>query len=208
MKKLNISFEGASGIGKTTLCERFKNTYSVIPEVNLLFKRSGKEDRYWYLEKQVERFDLGNKASQTAIFDGDIFQPLWYNWIYHYPAHFLSEIEIHSFYEHKIKSGEILFPDLYIIFHIHEAILRERKEGDKKRQRRNFEKHLEFIKPQIKYFQFLKEFTRINVEFVEFLDLKTTFEQVDSIIRKTDVSKKNDILEYQIIQSWIKNNTP
>ena len=208
MKKLNICFEGASGIGKSTLCGRFDNTYKIIPEVNQLFKRTGKEDKYWYLEKQVERFQLGKMANQAVIFDGDLFQPIWYNWAYNYPVNSLSEFEIYSFYKNKINSEEILFPDVYIIFYIHETKLRQRKEADKERQRRNFDKHLDFINPQIKYFQFIKEFTRINVEFIEFLDLKSTYEQVDSIIQKTDISKKNDLVELQKIRTWIKNEYP
>lgn len=129
MNKLTIILEGASGIGKTALCKKLQNNYNTIPEVNQLFKRTDSSDDYWYLKKQIERFEIGNKSGKTVIFDGDLFQPIWYNWIYNYPK---------EFYKENIKIQNIQFPDLYIVFYCSEEELRRRKNSDKTRIKAKF----------------------------------------------------------------------
>lgn len=207
MNKLNVVFEGASGIGKTTLCKKFKDVYDIIPEVNQLFEKIDSSDNHWYLKKQIERFGIGNKSKKTSIFDGDFFQPIWYNWVYNYPKEFLSAKDTLLFYEKRIRTQEILFPDLYIVFFCSEQELRKRKNFDKNRKRRNFEKHLLFIKPQISFFKYLQEFTNINVKFIEYLDLENTIKKVDLAIKDTEIKKKNDLEEFQKIKIWIKKTT-
>jgi adenylate kinase family enzyme len=82
-----ICFEGASAVGKTTTANEIAkktNTY-IIPEVNLLFKRPKNESKTWYLERQVERWHTAQeklKQYDTVILDGDIFQPISYNWCF------------------------------------------------------------------------------------------------------------------------------
>lgn len=205
MKKihLNIVFEGASGIGKTTLCEEFKEIYNVIPEVNQLFVRTNCSDKQWYLRRQIERFKLSNTSEKTLIFDGDPFQPIWYNWIFNTLKKNSTIKDTLSFYEEKIRTQYILFPNLYIVFFCSQQDLRKRKESDTKRQRRNFEKHLLYIKPQISYFKYLQKYTNINVKFIEYSDLASTIKKVNLAIKETEIKEVNDFREFQIIKDWI-----
>lgn len=207
MNKLNIILEGPSGIGKTTLCKKLQSNYETIPEVNQLFERTNSSDNYWYLKKQIERFEIGKKSDKTAVFDGDLFQPIWYNWIYSYPKEFLSAEKTHEFYKKRIKAQNIQFPDLYIVFYCSEKELRRRKNSDKTRLRRNFEKHLLLIKPQITYFEYVQNFTTINVKFIEFEDVESTYEKVKLAIGETDKKEKNDLEEFNKIEAWISKTT-
>ena len=57
----------------------------VVPEVNMLFPRPQPESENWYLDRQVCRWEIGMRQEENysrVIFDGDIFQPLWFNWIF------------------------------------------------------------------------------------------------------------------------------
>lgn len=58
-----ICLEGASAVGKTTTSHEFarmKNTY-IVPEVNLLFERPKSETNTWYLERQVDRWQIAQE---------------------------------------------------------------------------------------------------------------------------------------------------
>ena len=201
-----ICFEGASGIGKTTLCKLFSNSFNVVPEANSLFEKSGNDSKYWYYDKQIERFNLIKRSNRKSILDGDPFQPIWYNWVYKYPTNYLSQIEINNFYKEKLLKGEIEFPDKYIIFQVDEAILRDRKVKDKTRLRRHFEKHLELIEPQKRYFEFINQNTGIEVDFINFTELNDTKKEVESTIRDSKKIIKDDVKIFEQISSWIKEN--
>lgn len=203
-----ISFGGASAIGKTTLCQSFSNTHLIIPEANILFKNEKREREFWYYQKQVERFQLANLSEKDAIFDGDIFQPIWYNWIYGYPSQFSSKEATHQFYLEKIMENEISFPDLYIIFFTNLENLKFRKENDLTRQRRNFEKHLRLINPHKKYFNFLKNETDIPVELVEFEHLETTQEKVHTLMNQYSSIDLDSVANFKKIVNWLENSTP
>ena len=52
------------------------------------------------------------RASPTqSILDGDVFQPIWYNWACRYPPEFLSKEETHAFYKSMLAEEKIAFPD-------------------------------------------------------------------------------------------------
>lgn len=203
-----ISFGGASAIGKTTLCQSFSDTHAIIPEANILFKNEKREGDFWYYEKQVERFRVARSSEKDAIFDGDIFQPIWYNWIYGYPSEFSSKEATHQFYLEKIMDNKISFPDLYIIFFTEMENLKFRKENDSTRQRRNFEKHLRLIEPHKKYFNFLKNETDIPVEFVEYDNLETTRKKVFDLMNRYSSVKLDSATNFKKIVNWLEKSTP
>lgn len=199
-----ICFEGPSAIGKTKLSESLSDQFNIVPEVNLLFERDETATKLWYYEKQVERYKLCKESGHSSILDGDIFQPLWYNWIYGYPSGFPSKQETMDFYSQMIKEGHIQFPDLYILFQADENELRQRKEADGSRARRNFEKHLKLIEPQQKYFRFLADETDIDVEFIHYTDFKTTEDLVTSLIQTKSEYYKNDLGVFESAVDWLK----
>lgn len=203
-----FSFGGASAIGKTTLCNFFSDTHFIIPEVNLLFEKEKREGKFWYYEKQVERYQMAKSASKDSIFDGDIFQPVWYNWIYGYPKEFPSQAATNSFYLEKIRERKIGFPDLYIIFFTTENELRKRKEQDATRRRRNFEKHLLLIEPHLKYIEFLKNETAIPIELVEYKGIEETKEKVNLLMNTAQPSVIDVAKEFKRISNWLASNQP
>lgn len=151
-----ICIEGASGVGKSTVCDVLEKEhgYKKIPEVNHLFKRPLNPSATWYFEKQVERWDLANELSrdhELVVFDGDPFQPLWYNWIFSNDE-IQPLCDVIEFYFSAVEQGRIKFPDRYFILTASELVLRKRKEADTERLRRNFESHLRLIRPQLDYF--------------------------------------------------------
>lgn len=204
---MKICFEGPSGIGKTTLSTLLESEYLVIPEVNQLFKEEKNESGDWYYKKQVERFQLSKKSNQ-AIFDGDIFQPLWYNWTYNYPSDYYPIEKVYEFYIKEIRKKNILFPDLYILFHTSEEKLRKRKEGDKTRRRKNFEKHLKLTKSQPKYFGFMKAQFPDLVKFIDFDNLDKTKDAVKKAIedRKNGEKYNSEIILEEIVK-WLSVNS-
>ena len=203
-----VCFEGPSAIGKTTLCNTMGNGFHTIPEVNLLFKRSGKESSNWYFEKQVERYQMCLEKTETAILDGDTFQPFWYNWTYNFPANFQSLSETYQFYLKAINTNQLRFPDIYFVFQADIECLKERKEKDKYRQRRNFEKHLKLIDSQVRYFNFLKTETDIPVEFVVFENLQATKETVlKKLADASPRSSQKDADNLQLIHQFLLSNS-
>ena len=202
-----ICFEGPSGIGKTTMCNLLSGKFNVVPEVNLLFKRRDKEPKFWYYERQLDRYQLCKKSKSISILDGDIFQPIWYNWVCNYPANFASKKETHDFYKNKLSEGKIAFPDLYIIFYCNEKELRFRKENDKTRKRRNFEKHLKIIEPLKEYYRFLDRETDLEVAFIDYKDFLSTRKKVLNSIKNLQPKNIDGLYVFEQIEHWINRMT-
>lgn len=167
-----ICLEGASAVGKTTTSiaiAKRTSTY-IIPEVNLLFERPKKETKTWYLERQVERWQIAQekvKEYDTVILDGDIFQPLSYNWCFDYKLYNQSLDFLYKFYLREINDGRICFPHKYFYLFTTQENLRYRKESDGTRNRGNFEKHLEIIEPHQRYYKALNQFVPCYVQEME-----------------------------------------
>lgn len=201
-----ICFEGPSAVGKTTLCQHLRNNFLTIPEVNLLFKSPIKTSKFWYYDKQFKRFALANTANQSAILDGDIFQPLWYNWTYGFPTQFPNLEETIQYYKIGLTHSLIQFPDLYFVFTASTETLIQRKEGDRSRRRGNFAKHLKLLQTQEKYFRFLQEQTNIQVEFISYETVQSAKEKVlKSILSNSIVPIINPIETLLKIGNWLKN---
>ena len=198
-----ICFEGPSAVGKTTLCKLLAQRYNIVPEVNLLFDRPEEEEKNWYNEKQVERYELCMTSERSSILDGDVFQPIWYNWVCKYPTEFLSKTETHDFYRSKINQGKLRFPDLYIIFEANEAELRRRKEKDKTRTRRNFEKHLKIVEPLKRYYRFLESETTLDLIFIPYNSIATTKNRVLKEINNQITTDRDNLQTFNKIVNWI-----
>jgi hypothetical protein len=61
----------------------------------------------------------------------------------------------------------LAFPDLYVLFEASIPALRQRKSSDTTRSRRNFEHHLKFIEPQLRYFAMMEQLEPGLVSFRE-----------------------------------------
>jgi len=202
-----ICFEGASAVGKTSLSKYLSENFNayVIPEVNLLFQRTPDEPKFWYFEKQVERWELAVKATenyQIVILDGDPFQPLWYNWAYSFDV--LQPLNsIAHFYREKLADGKIAFPDKYFILTVSNDDLRNRKINDTSRTRKNFERHLQFIKPQLAFFDFIKSINNDLVEFIENLEIEKTAAKVINSIPLKHSNQDSSLALFDAAKIWL-----
>jgi hypothetical protein len=165
-----LCFEGPSAVGKSSTAAALvaQGAY-VVPEVNVLFERPECESPDWYVERQVDRWRLATEQAEhyrIVVLDGDPFQPLWYNWAYDFSGwQDLNFLE--AFYRPRLLSGDIGFPDRYVVFSATVGTLRARKDTDPTKRRRNFETHLEFIHPQRRYFEAMQHFSCERVRFLE-----------------------------------------
>ena len=166
-----ICLEGPSAVGKTTTCAALaaQKNASVVPEVNALFERPAQAPADWYLERQVERWEIAQKHSandRLVVLDGDVFQPLWYNWSFGF-AKYQPLDALTDFYRPRIEAGVIGFPDHYVHLFIDENALRLRKEADQTRSRRGFDSHLRLLQTQPRYFEVLSGLMPSRVHGVE-----------------------------------------
>ncbi|GAA0462301.1 AAA family ATPase [Alkalibacillus silvisoli] len=205
-----ICLEGASAVGKTTTSKeiaRKTNTY-IIPEVNLLFERPKRESKTWYLERQVERWQIAQeklREHDTVILDGDLFQPLSYNWCLDFKLFNQSLDFIYEFYQKQIKAGRIGFPDKYFYLYASKTKLRYRKENDNTRRRGNFEKHLKIVEPHQRYYEALNQFVP---HYVQQIEATTIDENIKVIIHNLPlpyISVNSDKL-LNSIWKWLKEN--
>ena len=206
-----VCLEGASGVGKSTVAARLSdlNGAAVVPEVNLLFKRPPDEPRFWYFERQADRWRMALEAAgsrQPAVLDGDPFQPLWYNWAYSYDLGEPAE-QIHGFYARLLAEGKISFPDRYFLLSTGEEELRIRRERDAIRTRKNFERHLRFIRPQRAYFEFLASLDDGWVEFLENENAESAARRIAESISGLRPDDRDQFGLLKAVRDWLSRHT-
>jgi thymidylate kinase len=208
-----ICLEGASAIGKTTTCREIEKRYNayVVPEVNLLFQRPNPEPQKWYIERQVERWQIANeklKSYDLVLLDGDVFQPIWYNWIYN--EYHNSLLFLKEFYATQIKAQNVGFPDVYIHLSTNEKELRKRKENDTTRRRGNFEKHLSLTEPQKRYFQIMNNICPDLVHFIDAVSIEKNVKGIIDVLFSLTNSKSNrySISLFNDLMDWLMKNNP
>lgn len=158
-----ICFEGAPAVGKSTTSQAMAKYHKafVVPEVNLLFARPQDEPECWYLNRQVARWEIGIRQLDNfdwIIFDGDLFQPLWFSWIYRNEGWVQLE-DSAKFYREQVVKGRIAFPDIYFLLYTSNEQRRQRelKRGrergrDEDKIRKKIERYEKLVEPQKQYF--------------------------------------------------------
>ncbi|MFC4550983.1 MULTISPECIES: ATP-binding protein [Halorussus] len=216
-----ISLEGASAVGKTTtaevLCDEF-DAYRV-PEVNALFDTSKEDSTTWYFERQCDRWEIAidrEKEHEFVVLDGDVLQPLWYNWIAHHLSDELATVEefapldsICHFFREKVQEQSIGFPDRYFLLFTDDNTLKQRKGNDEKRTRRNFESHLQFATPQRRYFEKLQTLSPKKVRFVRAQSVNTNRDTIRAELPSSDDRTGRyslDVLD--AIFDWAEETSP
>src|SRR5262245_7983405 len=121
-----ITLEGAPAVGKSTIASALN--FQVVLEVNRLFgKRSGSaRDNRWYLERQLERWQLAKHAARNAVLDGDILQPLWFSACY-WQEDWADISETVSFFEQAISDDKLALPDKYVCLVVNEETRAKRE---------------------------------------------------------------------------------
>ncbi|MCW9129626.1 ATP-binding protein [Bacillus paramycoides] len=208
-----LAFEGASAVGKSTTCRELEKNYGayIIPEVNFLFERPKNEHRTWYFEKQVERWNIAVQKSQQyelVILDGDIYQPLSYNWCFHFDVFNQPLSLIENFYKEKMINREIGFPDQYFYLYTNDEELRKRKESDRTRKRSNFEKHLHIAKPFQRYYENLNNVTEGCCKLIEAKSVRNNELEIVKRLKdlKVNEERRFDVSRLAAITKWLKEN--
>lgn len=206
-----IAFEGASAVGKSSTCRELENNYGayIIPEVNFLFERPKNEHTTWYFEKQVERWEIAVQKSEqyeVVILDGDIYQPLSYNWCFHFDVFNQPLSLIENFYKEKLINKEIGFPDQYFYFYTNDEELRKRKESDETKRRRNFEKHLHISKSFQRYYENLNTVTDGYCKMIDAKSVKLNELAIVKSLNNLNVSEESrfDVSRLDAITKWLK----
>ncbi len=205
-----ICLEGASAVGKTSTGNEFAkrtNTY-IIPEVNILFERPKEESKTWYLERQVERWMIAQEKLQkydTVILDGDIFQPISYNWCFDFKIFNQSLDFIYQFYFEEIKEGRIGFPNKYFYLYTNEENIRYRKENDSTRKRGNFENHIKIIEPHKRYYKALNELAPNYVQLIDAKSIKGNINTIAGNLPTSSLIKDSEKL-LDKVNNWLSNN--
>ena len=208
-----IAFEGASAVGKSTTCRELERNYGafIIPEVNVLFERPRNEHRTWYFEKQVERWNMAVQKShqyEIVILDGDIYQPLSYNWCFHFDIFNQPLSLIENFYKEKLIKREIGFPDQYFYLYTNDEELRKRKEFDETKSRRNFEKHLHISKAFQRYYENLNTVADGYCNLIEAKSVKSNELEIVKSVKGLNVCEERrfDVSRLDSITKWLKEN--
>jgi thymidylate kinase len=210
-----ITLEGAPAVGKSTTCVAIAQHDSafVVPEVNKLFARPKHEPENWYLDRQVARWEMGIRQVQDyewIVFDGDLFQPLWFSWIYHdEPWTNLEHCE--TFYRLQISENRIGFPDVYFFLSttLEERWRREYKRGcelnrDEHRIREKYQRFEKLVEPQKRYFEALQSRFPGRVKFLESISVEANLELITSIPKMEKL--ENDIEIFNFLIAWLKAN--
>lgn len=208
-----ICLEGPSAVGKTSTANALGDKLHayVIPEVNLLFTRPPCPSPNWYFDRQVERWQIAQEKLATfdiVVLDGDLLQPVWYNWIYQMDSD--KNLSASSeYFRSQIAKKQIALPDAYFLLSSPKDKLKSNKELDVSRNRRNFEKHLQMVAPQKAYFKKLSE---TEASFVHFLDSFRIESNVEKILKTLpDGNKKtqlNNLRTFGTITDWLNVTNP
>ncbi|MFB5249335.1 chloramphenicol acetyltransferase [Bacillus mycoides] len=206
-----IAFEGASAVGKSTTCRELERNYGafIIPEVNFLFERPRNEHKTWYFEKQVERWNMAVQKShqhEIVILDGDIYQPLSYNWCFHFDIFNQPLSLIENFYKEKLINREIGFPDQYFYLYTGDEELRKRKESDQTKKRRNFEKHLHISKAFQRYYENLNNVAEGYCKLIEAKSVRNNELEIMKSVKELNVREERrfDISRLDAITRWLQ----
>ncbi len=209
-----ICLEGASAVGKTTTSKKLSDDHNafVIEEVNKLFGKRTANDSVtnWYLDKQVQRWSIAcNKVLKhnLIILDGDILHALWYRWCFNFSGWNTLD-NIRESYRSKLASGYFGLPDKYIILTIdNREELRRRKENDSINIRKNFELHLDFIDPLMRYFKYMSTLRNNYVTFIEATSIQENIEKIlNESLTVNSMTNEEALNIFDNLVEWIRNN--
>lgn len=205
-----ICLEGPSAVGKTTTCSALAEQLgaSVVPEVNALFERPAEASPNWYLECQAARWGIAQRQSannRLAVLDGDVFQPLWYNWACDF-AGWQDLNALSGFFRPLIEAGSLGFPDYYFCLLTSESELKRRKDADQSRTRRNFDSHLRLVQAQPRYFGAMSRLAPDMVHPVEAESVEANLRSIRDRLAAPAVNRRSDLSLFDGLIEWLQSS--
>lgn len=207
-----ICLEGASAIGKTTLAAALARECgaALVPELDASDAPPVGQSACWFVERHAAQWRLA-RASATgvpfAMLDGDPFKGLWYNWTYAGEGWEGVDV-VAPLYRAQLKSGALDFPDLYVILTATQEQLRQRRDSDPTRRRRNFEKHLRIVEPQRRYFAALREAAPSRVVFMDSSRQSALVSRTLEALRRLPSTPPDSERLLDHITDWLREHAP
>lgn len=178
----------------------------IVPEVNALFARPVEASPNWYMECQAARWEIAQKQQEQnglVVLDGDVFQPLWYNWAF---AGYQNLETLSEFFRPRIEAGLLGFPDHYFCLLTSEDELRRRREADQTRTRRNFDAHLRLIQAQPRYFGAMSRLAPGMVHPVEAESVETNTTRIRDKIAVPSVNPPSALSLFDGLMEWLRSS--
>ncbi len=149
---------------------------------------------------QAERGQIAD-AQAPAVLDGDPFQALWYAWTY--PDFGDDLASVVAAYRQQVVSGAMSFPDVYFLLLLDEEQLRERKQGDTTRSRRNFEHHLRLLETLPRYFAALAELLPKRVHVIQAESVDGNRQQILDALGSLPSQPIDHLAVFDEISGWL-----
>lgn len=207
-----VCLEGPSAVGKTTLAATLARECgaSVVPELDAADAPAVGQSASWFVERHAAQWQLARERTVDAPFvvlDGDPFKGLWYNWIYAGDGWEGVDV-VASLYRAHVERGTLAFPHLYVALTATEEQLRERRDGDATRTRRNFEKHLASRHPVRHYFAALREAAPGRVVLVETGARDVLVERALNALARAPAGLPDSARLLDHMADWLRSHSP
>jgi deoxyadenosine/deoxycytidine kinase len=186
---MKIVIEGPSAVGKSTLCQKLRDTYNskVVDEIIVEPIRgfTPYEEATFYLDKEIRRWNTSVHANEILFLDTDPLKSFWFNWSLSF-HNCLSLSDLENYFLVKERSDQVGYADLYIILNASHQELINRKNADVFRERDNFEWISNANTYRDKYYQHLNKVIPGHVVFIEQSDPVITYERARRAIESAE----------------------
>jgi hypothetical protein len=207
-----LCLEGPSAVGKTTLAAALARECGavVVPELDASDAPAVGRSAAWFVERHAAQWRLARELAAGvpfAVLDGDPFKGLWYNWVYAEEGWEGVET-VAPLYRQQVERGALAFPDLYVALTASEEELRQRRDGDASRSRRNFEKHLLLAGPLRRYFGELKKAAPGRVATIETGSQAGLVSEVVKSLEGLPPGRPDSLRLLEHMAGWLRFHSP
>ena len=206
-----VCLEGPSAVGKTSLAETLARIAGAAVVTELAGgPPAGAEPASWFVAEHAAAWGRAQALAASAplvVLDGDPFKGLWYDWVYASDGAPALTATIAA-YADAVARGALDFPDMYVVLKADEAQLRMRRAGDPTRTRRNFERHLQLVGPQQRYFAALAEVAPDRLIWIDTADRDRLPERV--LAAAAESRRVHDDAAHLLrhMASWVETHSP
>jgi hypothetical protein len=207
-----ICLEGPSAVGKTTLGNRLAARYSapLVDELDATDAPPIGQSAEWFVDAHARRWQQARALRESAPFavmDCDPLKGLWYNWMHAEEGWERIDVLL-PLYAARLSAGTIGFPDLYVVLDADVDELRVRRANDASRRRDGFEKHMNKIAAQRRYFAALQAADVARVVFVDATDEASLVDSVVCAVNDLPTRGTDQLWLLEHMTEWVWSNSP